>query len=84
MLRGGYRCGVARRVGVVMAGENLSAGASGAVRVVLVMAALPVSANLCGCLVAGYSSGRGWFVWPGGVGVVIMLLALLFVLRGKS
>ena len=33
-----------------------------------------------GCIVAGgYSSGRGWFIWPGTIGV-LLILALLFLL----
>lgn len=55
------------------------------VRLAAAVGALPVMAGmLSGCLVAGYTAGRGWFVWPGGVGLVIMLLVLLFLLRGKS
>lgn len=33
-----------------------------------------------GCIVAGgYSSGRGWFIWPGTLGI-LLLLAVLFLL----
>jgi len=39
-------------------------------------AALP----LCGCLVAGYSSGSGFWVWPGSL-VITALLILFFLLR---
>ena len=42
-------------------------------------AGLVVCAELCGCLVAGYSSGGGWWVWPGSV-VVTLVLALLYFL----
>jgi hypothetical protein len=36
-----------------------------------------------GCIVVGggYSSRSGWFIWPGGLGVVLILLLLFFVLR---
>jgi len=27
------------------------------------------AAGLSGCVAVGYSSGRGWFVWPGGLGL---------------
>jgi hypothetical protein len=38
-----------------------------------------------GCVVVGgYSSGRGWFIWPGSI-VLIILLAILFLFfRGRS
>lgn len=38
---------------------------------------------LSGCLVAGYSSRGGAFVWPGGLGLVVMLLLVYFLLRGR-
>ena len=37
------------------------------------MATLMLAA-LSGCLVAGYSSQGGWWVWPGSVVVTLMLL----------
>ena len=33
------------------------------------------------CIVAGYSSTGGWFLWPGGL--VITLLILFLVLRRR-
>ncbi len=36
-----------------------------------------------GCLVAGYSSGGGGFIWPGGLGLVVMILLVLFLLRRR-
>ena len=30
------------------------------------------------CVVAGYSSNRGWFIWPGSIGLVV-IIALLFL-----
>jgi hypothetical protein len=33
-----------------------------------------------GCVVAGgYSSGRGWFIWPGTIGILV-IVAILFLL----
>jgi hypothetical protein len=32
------------------------------------------------CIAVGYTSGRGWAVWPGGLGILLMLgLAALFM-----
>ncbi len=38
---------------------------------------------LTGCVAVGYSTGGGWFVWPGGLGLVVLLLLLFFLLRGR-
>ncbi|MGI4853804.1 MAG: hypothetical protein ACRYF4_07145 [Janthinobacterium lividum] len=39
---------------------------------------------LSGCLVAGFSSSGGAFIWPGGLGLVFMLLVVLwFLLRRR-
>ncbi len=43
--------------------------------------AMPLT--LTGCLVAGYSSRGGGFIWPGGFGLVILVLLLIFFLRGR-
>ncbi len=36
-----------------------------------------------GCMAVGYSSGGGWFVWPGGLGLLVIVLLLIFFLRGR-
>ena len=39
---------------------------------------------LCtGCMVVGYRSGGGWFVWPGGFGLILLVLAILFFMRRR-
>ncbi len=39
---------------------------------------------LSGCLVAGWSSQGGGFIWPGGaLGVIVLLALLYFLLRGR-
>jgi hypothetical protein len=36
-----------------------------------------------GCVVVGgYSSGRGWFIWPGTF-VILLIVAVLFLLFGR-
>ncbi len=49
----------------------------------IVLAGLAGSLGLSGCLVAGYSSGGGWFVWPGSFGLLFLLLILYVVLRRR-
>lgn len=44
---------------------------------------LAPAAALTGCVAVGYSSGGGWFVWPGGIGLLVMILLVLFVARRR-
>src|SRR3984893_14056966 len=39
--------------------------------------------GLSGCLVAGYSSGGGWFVWPGSLGLLIVVVLIAFFVRRR-
>jgi hypothetical protein len=43
------------------------------------------TAALTGCLVAGggFSSSGGWFLWPGGLAGLFMILLILFLLRRR-
>jgi hypothetical protein len=37
-----------------------------------------------GCIVAGgYSSGRGWFIWPGTIGIIVILAVLFLLFRRR-
>ena len=37
-----------------------------------------------GCIVAGgYSSERGWFIWPGTLGILIVVALLFLLLRRR-
>jgi hypothetical protein len=37
-----------------------------------------------GCVVAGgYSSGRGWFIWPGTIGILLVIAVLFLLLRRR-
>ncbi len=35
------------------------------------------------CIVAGYSSRGGWFVWPGSLGLIFILLLFYLFSRGR-
>ncbi len=48
-----------------------------------VLALVPASTMLTGCLVAGYSSRGGGFIFPGGIGLIVMILLVLFLLRRR-
>lgn len=34
--------------------------------------------GLSGCLVVGYSSRGGWFLWPGSLGLLLIVLIIVF------
>jgi hypothetical protein len=37
-----------------------------------------------GCVVAGgYSSGRGWFIWPGTIGILLVVAVLFLLFRRR-
>lgn len=46
-------------------------------------AALGLSGMLSGCVVVGASSSGRWFIWPGGLGFVLMIALFVFLLRRK-
>jgi hypothetical protein len=52
-------------------------------RCVVLLAGLGSAGALSGCLVAGYSSRGGGFIWPGGLGGLVLLALLFFFLRGR-
>ena len=49
----------------------------------IVFVGLLGTASLTGCLVAGVSSNGGSFIWPGGLGLLVMVLIIIFVLRRR-
>lgn len=37
-----------------------------------------------GCVVVGgYSSGRGWFIWPGTIGILLVFAVLFLLFRRR-
>ena len=42
-----------------------------------------VSTSLTGCIVAGASSSGGWFIWPGGLGLVVIVIVAALLLRRR-
>ena len=39
--------------------------------------------GLSGCLLAGYSSGGGWFIWPGSLGFLVVVLVIIILMRRR-
>ena len=50
---------------------------------------LVVASMLTGCVAGGYSRmggggmGGGWFMWPGGLGLVLVVVVILLLLRRR-
>ena len=52
-------------------------------RALLSLAASLSMLPLSGCIIAGVSSSGGWFVWPGSIGLTLVVLLILFLLRRR-
>jgi hypothetical protein len=52
-------------------------------RSAVLAAGLLMLGALTGCLVIGHTSGGGWFIWPGGLGLLFVVLFVLFLLRRR-
>ena len=45
--------------------------------------ALLLSLTQLSCVVGGYSSKGGWFIWPGGLGLLLMVAILFLIARWR-
>jgi hypothetical protein len=45
----------------------------------LTLVAMFLASTQSACIVIGRSSRGGWFVWPGGFGLIILILILYFL-----
>jgi hypothetical protein len=52
-------------------------------KLMTVLAACFATLELSGCLMAGYSSAGGWFVWPGSLGLIVIVLLIVFLVRRR-
>lgn len=49
----------------------------------LALCSLWACSLLSGCIVAGVSSSGGGFIWPGGLGLVVIVLVVLWMMRRR-
>jgi hypothetical protein len=42
---------------------------------------LTLCTTLTGCLVFGYTSNGGWFIWPGSITLLIVIALIIWLLR---
>jgi hypothetical protein len=47
----------------------------------ILASSLILCTTLTGCLVAGYSSSGGWFLWPGSISLLIVIALIIWLLR---
>ena len=50
---------------------------------VLTLLALFVVLPQSSCVAVGYSSSGGWFVWPGGLALIVLLIVVIFLVRRR-
>ena len=48
-----------------------------------ILSSLMAASALCGCVVVGASSRGGFFIWPGGLGLVVLILLVVLALRRR-
>jgi uncharacterized integral membrane protein len=44
---------------------------------------LLLALSMPSCVGVGYSSGGGWFVWPGGLGLLLVIIVLILLARRR-
>jgi hypothetical protein len=49
----------------------------------ILAATLFLSPLLTGCLVAGYSTGGGWYIWPGSIVLTLIAFVFYFLMRRR-
>ena len=55
---------------------------SKAARHALILAStLILCTTLTGCLVFGYTSNGGWFIWPGSITLLLVILLIVWLIR---
>lgn len=52
-------------------------------RLLVVCGAVAACLSLSGCMVMGYSSRGGFFFWPGGLGLLVIVAVLYLLLRRR-
>jgi hypothetical protein len=58
--------------------KSTSKAARGAL---ILVSSLILCTTLTGCLVFGYTSSGGWFLWPGSISLLIVILLLIWLMR---
>lgn len=51
-----------------------------AIKVIAILASLLLVTQTA-CIAVGHSSRGGWFIWPGGLGMLVVLALIFLILR---
>jgi hypothetical protein len=49
----------------------------------MVILTLLLALSMSSCIGVGYSSGGGWFVWPGGLGLLLVIIVVILLVRRR-
>ncbi len=52
-------------------------------KVILITLTLLLTLSFTSCVGVGYSNRGGWFVWPGGCGLLVIILLIVFFMRRR-
>ena len=52
-------------------------------KTIVVVMTLLLTLSMSACVGVGYSSRGGWFVWPGGCGLLVIILLIFFFMRRR-
>jgi hypothetical protein len=63
--------------------ETIASTSSAARAVALLTVVSGGTLSLTGCVVAGVSSGGGFFIWPGSIGFLVLILIAVLILRRR-
>ena len=56
---------------------------SPAMKLAILASALLLTTPLTGCIAVGASSRGGFFIWPGGLGALVIILVIVLLLRRR-
>jgi len=49
----------------------------------ILVASLLLCSGLSGCLVVGYTSSEGWWMWPGNIVVTLLILLVMLLFNRR-
>jgi hypothetical protein len=52
-------------------------------KALLIILMLLLTLSFSSCVGVSYSSRGGWFVWPGGCGLLVIILLIIFFMRRR-
>jgi hypothetical protein len=53
------------------------------VKYILTLLVALITLSSSACVGVGYSSRGGWFVWPGGLGLLLLIIVVVLLMRQR-